>query len=77
MNKTQLSILERAFAAETDPDSPGLINSWSETTKRLARDGYLAFESVRLKGFVELAGYRITSAGVSVINSVQSHRVKP
>jgi len=72
MTKTQLSILERALAAETDPSSQGLINSWSETTKKLARDGYLAFESVKLKGLVELAGYRITGAGMSVINSNQA-----
>ncbi|MTH45396.1 hypothetical protein [Intestinirhabdus alba] len=69
MNKKQLAILEKAFAAEIDraySDKIPLIQTKSKIAAQLAEDGYLEWQEINLTGSipVTIKGYQITHAGI-------------
>lgn len=68
MNKSELDLLERAYAAEIDGainGGLGLLQTKSRLAEELARAGYLVKDKVTLGGRlpVTVEGYRLTILG--------------
>lgn len=68
MNKRELDILEKCFAAEIDgaiTKGIGLYQTSSKLTNRLEADGYIVKETRILEGRppVTIEGYRLTVLG--------------
>lgn len=68
MNRRELDLLERAFAAEIDAAVGGgipVIQTRSKLAKQLMNDGYLRWCEVALPGFppVVVEGYALTLLG--------------
>lgn len=66
MNKKQLAILEKAFAADIYRTSNGLIQTKSKLAAGLVENGYLQRRELTLGGRfpVVMSGYQITHRGI-------------
>jgi hypothetical protein len=66
MKKTELAILEKAYAAEVDAafSTHGihLLQTKSKVAAMLAEEGYLHFTSMKFQG-VTISGYELTHLG--------------
>lgn len=64
MNKQQLDILEKAFAADIDMAAGGIgiFQTRSKVAKQLEEEGYIRKVKIQT-GLVNIEGYRLTDLG--------------